>query len=369
MLFPVSELQRRVDLGLLTCRKHPRFDLWIYNYTLECQLSHNWDHYTRWSRGLILDAQGEAVALPFQKFFNLNEAPETQLAALPNEWPEVTSKEDGSLGVGFTTPSGDYEIATRGQFAPASPQAAWATQWWSERGADRGPNFDRWTYLFEIIYPTSTYVVDYGGWSGLILIGLVDRRTGVSLPSYDVCMEGFRLGLRTLRLHTLSVEEVVAAGESEQSGIEGWVLRYSNGLMVKVKTTQYRTVFRVLMGLSTKALWGALAAGMEFVMPVGTRDDVRIAVDRETALFRAKYAELAERAERVYEGRPQWAGARRKDVALHFLEEGAELAPVLFAMLDGRDWGKVVWKLLEPRMSARLVTHADPDALDLPLPG
>lgn len=359
MKFHLPEIQRRVDLGLISCRKHPDFDLWVYNYTDECQYRDgNWDYYTRWCRGLVLDANGEAVALPFRKFFNFNEHEETQPQNLPTDCPEVASNEDGSLGLQFVGPDGQQHITTRGAFT--SEQAVWATEWLRGFLLETGARLDpRWTYLFEIISPSSTYVVDYEGWDGLILIGLVDKETGLTTPYSEVGIEGFRLNLRTPTLYPLfSLEALFETAATTTENIEGWVLRYANGLMVKVKTDQYKAVFRAMMGLSDKAVWEALSEGRELVLPTAALDDTKLALERAVAQFRADYTRLETWAQRIFSERPE--GGRRKDAAVYFQEKGKLLLPVLFQMLDGKDYSKALWKMLKPEAAHKL--EAEPVA-------
>jgi len=107
--------------GLITERKHPDFDLYIYNYTATVQYGRLWDDVTMLCRGLIIDGAGNIVARPFPKFFNLEEHRQEGMPAVPNESFDVFEKMDGSLGIAYVTPDGYWSIATRGSFT--SPQA------------------------------------------------------------------------------------------------------------------------------------------------------------------------------------------------------------------------------------------------------
>src|SRR5262245_12322157 len=72
----------------------------LYNYTEQCERERAWDETTRRCRGLILEENtGRVVALPFDKFFNLGQMPETGAEALPWQLPSaVVEKYDGTLG-------------------------------------------------------------------------------------------------------------------------------------------------------------------------------------------------------------------------------------------------------------------------------
>ena len=157
------------DLGDIRTAKQG--NLLIFNYTNRAQYAKRWNPVERVARGLIVNAAtATVVARPFDKFFGLNERPETRMEVLPPGPLTATVKADGSLGILYWDEDGFPAIATRGAFT--SEQALWATRhlrstaarglWAIPRGL---------TLLFEIIYPENRIVLDYQGWAGLMLIG------------------------------------------------------------------------------------------------------------------------------------------------------------------------------------------------------
>lgn len=125
-------------------------DLLLFNYTPLAVYANTWNDVELVSHGLIVHwPTATLAALPWSKFFNLNERPETQLGALPSGACEITEKLDGSLGILVRTPDGPA-ITTRGSFA--SPQARWATTHLLSRYDVRDLPEDI-TLLFEIVYP------------------------------------------------------------------------------------------------------------------------------------------------------------------------------------------------------------------------
>lgn len=46
-------IENYVNIGNLTKKKHPIFDIWIYNYTNRCQYLNLWDNITINCRGLV----------------------------------------------------------------------------------------------------------------------------------------------------------------------------------------------------------------------------------------------------------------------------------------------------------------------------
>ena len=114
-------------------RKHDTLDLIIWNYKNSCQFDNAWDEYTTMARGLITDLEGNIVARPFKKFFNINTFEGTKIEELPAEIPEITEKLDGSLGILYPD-NENYAISTRGNFN--SEQAEFATKLIKEKKYD-----------------------------------------------------------------------------------------------------------------------------------------------------------------------------------------------------------------------------------------
>jgi len=93
-MITLDRLNRYVDQGLLS--RKDKDNLSIFCYTPDAQFGKKWDDVTIQARGLIMDnVTGALKALPFKKFFNLNEMPDTTFDNLPNEQPEISEKLDG----------------------------------------------------------------------------------------------------------------------------------------------------------------------------------------------------------------------------------------------------------------------------------
>src|SRR5258708_3429749 len=146
------------ELGFIRVVRHDTEPYLLFNYTEEAMFKNTWNDVERVSRGLIVNyLTYELVALPFTKFFGLEQQPETSLLNLPSSECEVTAKMDGSLGILYWCSDGPA-IATRGSFT--SDQAIWATKFLRERFDLSGLDRDI-TLLFEIIYPENRVVLDY----------------------------------------------------------------------------------------------------------------------------------------------------------------------------------------------------------------
>lgn len=233
-------------------------DLTILNYTDKCTYSKTWDRYTKAARGLILNrVTGECVAKPFPKFFNVNETPETQFDKLPNMEHRIFTKLDGSLGILYRQ-DGTYKVASRGAFE--SPQAVWATQFLQSRFR-RLHIPDEVTFLFEIIYPDNKIVVDYN-YEDLVVIGAYNRFTGEEYEWAETMGMAYATGFTVVdTLDHMTILDCIARKAELPPNQEGWVIRFANGLRVKVKGDEYLRYARILMGLTPKRVWESMKNG------------------------------------------------------------------------------------------------------------
>lgn len=235
-----AQMERRVDEGLI--RKSTRGDLSIYNYTEDCQYGRKWDQYTVKARGLILDANGRVVASPFPKFFNLGEA---DCPALPTDCEyDVFEKVDGSLGIWYFW-QGRWNVATRGSLENDYTKYA-------DRFSSLLEEFpEHWTVMTEICMPAADdgmpRAVKHE--PGLYFLGAVNRLT---LQDYHPHVERERWPATSAKWEgTESIETFLQRAKSTE-GTEGWVVRFHNGLRVKIKTTWYLHLFRAISALNEK---------------------------------------------------------------------------------------------------------------------
>jgi RNA ligase len=202
-----------------------------------------------------VDAKGNVVARPFKKFFNLAEHNNPDLERLPVGMPFKTyEKLDGSLGISYRSSRG-WEIATRGSFE--SEQAIFATallsKKYSEALALMDPDF---TFLFEIIFPQNRIVVNYGDAQELVLLGVMRVSDGVELPLEEFCHLPFR------QPHVFDTPDIDSLPCDTQN-FEGYVIRFENGLRVKVKLDSYVRLHKLMTGITANSVWELLSSGQD----------------------------------------------------------------------------------------------------------
>jgi RNA ligase len=334
--FTIDELKKAVEAKLVTERKHPTADLYIYNYTPLVQYSRAWNEVTLNCRGLILDGAGNIVARPFRKFFNYEEYQNPEMPPLPLHLPyTVMDKMDGSLGILYHD-GNDYAIATRGSFE--SDQAIKATEILRTKYRDFKVN-DRHTWLFEIIYPSNRIVVDYGDIEDLILLDVIENHTGTSLPVNHVPFPV------VARFDDHKLDQLLGINRDNS---EGFVVKFDDGTRVKIKHAEYVRLHRLLTEVSSKSIWEILKNGEKITEILDRVPDEFYQWVRTTEKgLRDNHAHMLAVAKTMVK---DLADLERKEVAMRIKGVDQPYPAIIFALLDGKDQvaSDVIWKHLKP---------------------
>ena len=326
-------LQQALTDSYVKVQQHPQYDLFIYNYTQLAQYEKAWNETTLACRGLILDAEYNLIARPFQKFFNWGELPGQEIPVTPFE---VAEKMDGSLGILYWAGGQPY-IATRGSFT--STQAVVATQMLHEQYAAAILLLDKSkTYLFEIIYPENRIVVNYGGEKNLYLLAVVDTATGAepeTLSHYA------HLGFPLVKMYDgiTDIEELKA---KEEANKEGFVIHFQTGLRLKVKFAEYLRIHRIVTQVSNVIIWEYLQNGepMEHLLDK-VPDEFYDWVKATIANLQEQYKTIEEQAKQDF----KIFDTRKETAAYYFTKK---YPAILFKMMDSRRYDHIIWKLIRP---------------------
>jgi len=374
MKYNLELLQKHyIDKGLVVKQNHPTLPLSIYNYSRTTQYDGNWDRYTLACRGLVLDNEGNVIAKPFPKFFNYEEIKDDKYAhcegcrksgmincgyfdecggwemrsVIPNESFEVYEKMDGSLGIFFYY-GGEWHMATRGSFT--SEQAI--------KGMEiaKRLNYDKrcvigYTYLFEIIYPENRIVVDYGKEERLVLLGVMNRR-GEEFPYEEMVDEGWDI---VMKYKTWGEDWETLKKEISKDN-EGYVIRFSGGMRMKIKGTEYVRLHRILTNFSTKDIWELLKNG-EDLGPFLERvpDEFDDWVKRTAMNLRYSFHSIDERAGKLHDGfrygkyNDKEVEPTKREFAEYVKQFPVELAAVMFKIWDKRPYDYIIWNMIKPK--------------------
>jgi len=363
--FSLEQLSDAVHEGRVTARVHPSLPLTIYNYSPTVQYDNRWDDVTLNCRGLILDFEGNIVARPWKKFFNLGQV---NLPIQFDDPVEVMDKVDGSLGIMYphispvvgSTDSyvSGYSIATRGSFM--SEQAIHATEILNAKYSDVLDNassysLNHYTFLFEIVYPENRIVLNYDGMDDLVLLGAVHKDGG------------YYIGPITAQAHlgwTGPVVEVFpyksiseALGHTDRKNAEGFVIR-SHNFMVKLKQPDYVELHRLVTNITPKTVWEQLRSGKSIAQICSVLPDEFH--DYAASIANPLVERYQGRLDEIIAGYSKALGVflnaetlpSRKDFAQEFKK--SQDARYFFLILDGKGIGELLWNELKPREEAHV---------------
>jgi RNA ligase len=233
-------------------------------------------------------------------------------------------------------------MATRGSFT--SEQAVKGKEMLDKLNTHFGliPGY---TYLFEIIYPENRIVVDYGGAEKLVVLGCYNNETGIEGNIDEMVNEGFEV---VTKYNTFG-EGFDELKREISNSKEGYVIRFKNGMRMKIKGDEYVRLHRILTNFSTTDIWELLRTKGnmdEFLERVPdefdkwVKETVRDLVVRYENIEK-EYAEVFSNLKNQNLDRKDFATK-----ALHYRHSS-----VLFSMLDGKSYEDIIWKMIKPKWS------------------
>lgn len=285
--------------------KNVNGNLVLYNYTDSCTYDKAWNDVTIWARGIIFDRnEGRLVAAPFKKFFNMSELQRSTTENEENTMDqdrkllfdsirdnvpfEVFNKEDGSLGIIYHY-DGKWNVATRGSFN--SDQAVKGEEILKKYDMSRVNT--ELTLLVEIIYPENKIVIDYKGEEKLVLLGANHRVKQVEVSRTFLEKTSEMTGMPIVESYKYSIEQMVALQKTLPKDSEGFVVRFENGLRVKIKGEEYLRIHKLISQVSPLAFWESMVDGKvraDFLKELP--EEYREEADRIVKILEKKYFDI-----------------------------------------------------------------------------
>ena len=339
-------LNRYIDGNLIVANKHIEYDIWILNYSPKVQAQKLWDEYTSAARGLIIDANGNILARPFEKFKNYEEY---SISDIPtNEKFEVFEKMDGSLIIIFYyAAEAEWIIASRGSFI--SEQAMEARKIFN---VNTFKNLHKkYTYLFEVIYPENRIVVDYGNKRELILLTVINTSNG-SEYSYDTLEKIYSKYFKIVpKLKINTFEELLKYRELNKDNEEGVVIRFENGFRMKMKFEEYVRLHAIVTNVSNLTIWEHLMNGYDFNELIDrVPDEFYSWVQRTIKQLKNEFKDIELEAYKTFFNIYYINNLiERKEFAEH--AKKSPYRAILFKLYDKRTYDRIIWKSIRPTYS------------------
>ena len=342
----LSELNKLYDLGMLIKQTHPTLPLTIWNYSRTVQFENSWDFHPLLvqCRGLVTDDEtGVIVARPFKKFWNIEEDRHT-----PTKDFYALEKMDGSYINVFNYKS-DWIVSSRGSFT--SDQALWATEIWGT--LEHESFYPEFTYIFELLKKENRIVVNYGDYEGLVLLGAIKTETNEEMDYHLLSYYGYTT--KVVKRYD-GFTDITKIKNLIEKNKEGFVIVFSNGDKMKIKSEEYFRLHKIMTEVSTTSVWEVLKNGESFeklLIDVPDEFDMKIKeyIKDLTYTYMTTNEYFGKLFDNYLENRnyelpnkkeySEWVNTFPKK-----LEQG-----IFWNMYNNKDYSQIIWKLIKPKYS------------------
>ncbi len=310
-------------------------------------------------RGIFFDTAGRVLSRPLHKFFNVNERDETQQRFIDLSQPHVIlEKLDGSMIRPFLV--GEHvRWATKMGITDVSMQA--------EEFVARHPEYERMardcfalglTPLFEWCSRQQRIVIDYPT-DRLVLIAMRDTLDGTYVPYQRLESFGNQYDIPVVRSYAGTPENMeMLIGETRASeDIEGWIVRFETGHMVKIKGDWYVRIHKTKDKLTFEkdVVEMLLDEKLDDIKGFMLEDDRRRVEKFENAFWEgvAYQVEMYDR----YFATVIASGLDRKEFALRWMptiqKNDPFAAPIVFGKFNGKDTRSMILDFIRKGTSSQ----------------
>lgn len=353
MQINIDEFEARVKSELIKKFVDDKYIGWCY--TQKCQWEKKWDEHTTIARGMVTLDNGIVISRPFPKFFNLGE-PESE----PITWTDnitVTEKIDGSIII-VSFHNGCMILNSKGSFT--SIHADFARNWivdnmskWMEKEIERSKSgSERWTYLFEAIFPEvdNIKVINYGDRADLTLLAVINVNTGTEWSYNMMKLTGGIIGVGVVKRYPFDDLNLLIKNCKQGSILdgEGIVLHFNpSGKRIKVKSDEYIRLHRLVSHTSRKHILDVLMKGDDVEsIYVSLPDELFTEIKKIVKELKDEFNSIKLRAQAVTDTvKPLLT---KKEQALYLLArpELSDIKNIVFEMLEGKDGTKSIWSII-----------------------
>jgi RNA ligase len=204
------------------------------------------------------------------------------------------------------------------------------------------------------VYAENQIVVRYES-SGLILLALVKIATGEELEYSELLEWGDRNRISVVESFNRPLSECVAEDIANEEGyVAAWARPGTTPLRVKIKYATYVRLHRLLTQTNAVTVWEMLRDGLDIAaLTTDVPAEFRAWIDAMQARFNGGYKAIEDEALAAYasyEGEKNAADPEaKKAFALWVMAKHQPLAAILFAMIGGKSYAGIIWKMIRPR--------------------
>ena len=312
-------------------------------------------------RGLVFDLEGNLINRRYHKFFNANERDETRFEKLDFTKPHVIlEKLDGSM-VSPCMVNGHVRWMTKMGITDTAMQAEVHTAKYqiyrdmAEYELGRG-----WTPVFEWVSRASRIVVDYPE-DRLILTAMRRMDTGEYMPYREMVELAEYYDIPVVKaFDSTGDQELLLEAIRQWEGIEGVVVRFDDGHMIKIKADWYvlRHKSKDAITREKNVLDYVVNERVDDVLPFLQAED-----QAQLMHFQTEFWTGVNKMAALYEEYVKDIRMDRKDWAMKELPELRKQDPhigtIVFGWYDGRDVKETLVNIIRKNIGTQARINAN----------
>jgi RNA ligase len=316
------------------------------------------DALRRECRGIVFAPDGKLLSRRFHKFFNINERPETQANVIDISQPHtVFEKLDGSMitplrlhnGFRWGTKMGITDVGNNAEYFAYEHKQY---NVFAERCYQANI-----TPIFEWVSRKNRIVIDYPI-DNLILTAIRDNYTGeyFSVDTMKYIAEHNNIPVVNTYSQSKELAQFIASVQDQQ-GIEGYVLRFDNGHMLKFKTSEYCLMHNskeLVNSAEYNIVQAILQDKIDDLKSLLIEDDLNRVIEFEKE-FWASVSRQETKYNELYIDAYQKSSGDRKKFALEIAKEyEPDEVSIIFAQFAGQPAREPVMRRIEKNSTQKL---------------
>jgi len=319
--------------------------------------------YRRECRGLTFYKDGTIAKRPFHKFFNVNERDETLLENIDLSEPHtILHKLDGSMITPFLK-DGEVQYHTKmGATDVAEPVNEFVAGQVGMHYNDfaRDMIAEGKTPIFEWCSRKNRIVIDYE-YDGLLLLAIRDNVTGAYTMYDDLESLADQYNIPMVAEYEATFDASFLDHVRGLIGLEGFVVRFDNGHMIKIKAEDYLKLHHAKDAISQeKNVWKLILDAEVVDLKSMLNDEDRVRIEEfESAVWGEVFKVIANLdafmvdATSNLDERGLEGSDRQKAYAIDYVQPmlPKQLHSVAFRMMVGRDTQELVIEFIMANLS------------------
>lgn len=229
----IQKLKKLVQSGWVTRIKHPRFPIYICNYSSDKKFKNIFHKWNKMCKSLIVDENYNILKNPSFYLNNKNKLERTNEEGLYEVWENI----DGYLGIVYSW-AGKHYIATRRGFK--GKLVTKANEILNKKYANVRFNKD-YTYIVKVVTPIRPIFKDYGDLEDIFLIGCIHTKSMGVIP---IKYEGPKIGIAIPKFIGFKRKEEL---DTLKNSITDSCIVQSSTAIYNLKSDEYRNAYRIIV--------------------------------------------------------------------------------------------------------------------------